>query len=87
MVITYFDDHLVEDGADNELTWPRPSSQTRENSVETVEEKMVESNTKLGRTKIRSEMVKKDKNVWVKHTKAKIMYGTNSLSDFTVFRY
>ena len=39
------DDHLIEDGADNELTWPRPSSQTRENSVETVEEKMVESNT------------------------------------------
>ena len=45
MVMTYFDEHLVEDNADNELTWPRPSSQTRENSVETVEEKMVESNT------------------------------------------
>ena len=39
------DDHLVEDGAENELTWPRPSSQTSENSVETVEEKMLESNT------------------------------------------
>ena len=39
------DDHLIEDGADNELTWPRPSSQTRENSVATVEEKMVESKT------------------------------------------
>ena len=40
-----FDDHLVEDGAEKELTWPRPSLHTRENSVETVEEKMVESNT------------------------------------------
>ena len=39
------DDHLVEDEAENELTWPCPSSQTSENSVETVEEKMLESNT------------------------------------------
>ena len=39
------DDHLVEDSAANGLTWPRPSLHTRENSVETVEEKMVESNT------------------------------------------
>ena len=69
-----FYEHLVGDGADNEPTWPRPSSQTRENSVETVEENMVESNTQLGKTKIRPELVKKDKNVWVKHTKAKIMY-------------